>query len=329
MNFLQQRRAGLAEEGQALAGAFFLGGGGALARNCGPEAVPGACGEGRMAAAGGGDEKEWLVWRILEDREKDGEREYLVHWKGFPEGKATWEPAEYVEECAALDAWEAQGATGTADPAGRAEHGDAAAATQLESFIAMGFTEARVRATQQAGDGTDDTVADYLTRSDGPVCASNANWLATGLKIGISKNDDRSEVSNTYVPPDRNINSGGDTCILKTPASAPSRRQPPSGDTRHWTGLAPRAVTDATNKTLSAQCRDRPAPAPVPSCLIHFCCHTFTFTRAGATRGSFVESNEGRLTEGAVCVCGRDDGDVDAGPADCVKRSEDPHNCGP
>ena len=66
----------------------------------------------------------------------------------------------------------------------------------------------------------------------------------------------------TYIPPTGN--NGGDTCILKTPVSAPSSRPPPSGDTQHWTGLARRALTDATNSTLSAQCRGQPAPAPAP-----------------------------------------------------------------
>ena len=113
--------------------------------------------------------------------------------------------------------------------------------------------------------GEDRVGGDYahLPMHSPPSLAPN-HWAAAAAACAQRCAADAKCCEYTYVPPDRNINSGGDTCILKTPASAPSRRQPPSGDTRHWTGLAPRAVTDATNKTLSAQCRDRPAPAPAP-----------------------------------------------------------------
>ena len=107
-----------------------------------------------MAAAGGGDGDEYLVECILEEKEKNGRPLYLVLWKDYHRDEASWEPAENVKGCEALKIWEKRGATGTAGPADRPEHGDDAAARQLKFF-------------------------------------SNANWLATGLKVGISKNDDR------------------------------------------------------------------------------------------------------------------------------------------
>ena len=119
-----------------------------------------------MASAGGGDGDEYLVECILEEKEKNGRRMYLVLWKDYSKDEASWEPAENVKGCEALKIWEKRGATGTAGPADRPEHGDDAAA-QLKFFTACGFSEGLVRAAQKAGDGKDDAVSDYLARSDG------------------------------------------------------------------------------------------------------------------------------------------------------------------
>ena len=34
----------------------------------------------------------YMVETILKHRDDRGERQYLVHWKGYPVGEATWKP---------------------------------------------------------------------------------------------------------------------------------------------------------------------------------------------------------------------------------------------
>ena len=44
------------------------------------------------------EEEEWEVEKILDIRlDDDGDKEYLVHWKEYPENEATWEPMEHLE----------------------------------------------------------------------------------------------------------------------------------------------------------------------------------------------------------------------------------------
>ena len=44
------------------------------------------------------EEEEWEVEKILDIRlDDDGDKEYLVHWKEYPESEATWEPMENLE----------------------------------------------------------------------------------------------------------------------------------------------------------------------------------------------------------------------------------------
>ena len=37
-------------------------------------------------------EEEWEVEDIIDFRNKNGVKEFLVHWKGYPETERTWEP---------------------------------------------------------------------------------------------------------------------------------------------------------------------------------------------------------------------------------------------
>ena len=39
---------------------------------------------------------------ILDERGSQGNKEYLVKWKGFPEDAATWEPEANLDNCAAM-----------------------------------------------------------------------------------------------------------------------------------------------------------------------------------------------------------------------------------
>ena len=36
-------------------------------------------------------EEEWEVEDIIDSRNKNGVKEFLVHWKGYPETERTWE----------------------------------------------------------------------------------------------------------------------------------------------------------------------------------------------------------------------------------------------
>jgi len=46
------------------------------------------------------DEGErYVIHRIIDHRlRKDGQKEYLIQWKGYDEDENTWEPAEVVEK---------------------------------------------------------------------------------------------------------------------------------------------------------------------------------------------------------------------------------------
>ena len=50
----------------------------------------------------GEDEKEWDVHSIIDRREVDGRVQYRVHWSGFSEDEATWEPLENLDNAAGL-----------------------------------------------------------------------------------------------------------------------------------------------------------------------------------------------------------------------------------
>jgi hypothetical protein len=40
------------------------------------------------------EQPEWEVQEILAERKRSGKMQYLVHWKGYPQHEATWEPEE-------------------------------------------------------------------------------------------------------------------------------------------------------------------------------------------------------------------------------------------
>ena len=42
-------------------------------------------------------EKEWEVEDIIEERRKDGHKEYLVHWRGYPIEERTWEAEDNLQ----------------------------------------------------------------------------------------------------------------------------------------------------------------------------------------------------------------------------------------
>ncbi|KAK3094693.1 hypothetical protein FSP39_004990 [Pinctada imbricata] len=41
--------------------------------------------------------EKFVVERVLEEREKDGRKEYFLKWRGYPHSDNTWEPAENVD----------------------------------------------------------------------------------------------------------------------------------------------------------------------------------------------------------------------------------------
>ena len=45
----------------------------------------------------------WEVEMVLDERIRKRKREFLVKWKGFDQSQNTWEPAENLHDCAALD----------------------------------------------------------------------------------------------------------------------------------------------------------------------------------------------------------------------------------
>ena len=47
-------------------------------------------------------EEEWQVEQILEERIRDGRREYLVKWEGYASEDNTWEPLENLDHCKTL-----------------------------------------------------------------------------------------------------------------------------------------------------------------------------------------------------------------------------------
>lgn len=44
----------------------------------------------------GADEKEWEVERVINQRKKDGKKEYLIRWKGCKAADDTWEPEDGI-----------------------------------------------------------------------------------------------------------------------------------------------------------------------------------------------------------------------------------------
>lgn len=50
-----------------------------------------------------GEDIEYVVERIMDERIRGRARQYLVHWKGWALEEATWEPREHIEDAQALD----------------------------------------------------------------------------------------------------------------------------------------------------------------------------------------------------------------------------------
>ncbi|CAF1265394.1 unnamed protein product [Rotaria magnacalcarata] len=52
----------------------------------------------QMLGVGGGDEgEEFIVERIVSHRFRNGRKEYLLAWKGYPEEENTWEPHQNLD----------------------------------------------------------------------------------------------------------------------------------------------------------------------------------------------------------------------------------------
>jgi len=44
------------------------------------------------------EEELYIIDRIIDQRQKkNGEKEYLIQWKGYDEDENTWEPADVIE----------------------------------------------------------------------------------------------------------------------------------------------------------------------------------------------------------------------------------------
>jgi hypothetical protein len=41
-------------------------------------------------------EPQWVVEKVVSDRTKRNKIQFLVHWKGYPEHEATWEPFDHI-----------------------------------------------------------------------------------------------------------------------------------------------------------------------------------------------------------------------------------------
>lgn len=48
------------------------------------------------------EEQEWEVFTLLNSRICEGTLHYLVHWKGYKEGEAMWEPAGNLQHTGSL-----------------------------------------------------------------------------------------------------------------------------------------------------------------------------------------------------------------------------------
>lgn len=51
-------------------------------------------------------EQEYQVECILDERQRKGQREFLIKWTGYEESDNTWEPYHHIKDTAALDQWE-------------------------------------------------------------------------------------------------------------------------------------------------------------------------------------------------------------------------------
>ncbi|KAH8803201.1 hypothetical protein F5884DRAFT_711783, partial [Xylogone sp. PMI_703] len=53
-------------------------------------------------------DQEFVVERILAERQQDGAPYYLIYWQGYPEEDSTWEPEGNIQDDAILDVWRAR-----------------------------------------------------------------------------------------------------------------------------------------------------------------------------------------------------------------------------
>ncbi|KAG9395321.1 Chromo (CHRromatin Organization MOdifier) domain [Carpediemonas membranifera] len=67
--------------------------------------VPGTLSEEQIKQVAAAGVEEWYIDRISKSRGTGSvsKREYLVHWQGFEDSEATWEPYRSLRDAAALD----------------------------------------------------------------------------------------------------------------------------------------------------------------------------------------------------------------------------------
>jgi len=55
----------------------------------------------------GDSDEEYEPYQILNERGKPPKLEYFVHWKGYSQSEATWEPDSHIASCTGvIRAWE-------------------------------------------------------------------------------------------------------------------------------------------------------------------------------------------------------------------------------
>jgi chromobox protein 5 len=55
----------------------------------------------------GDSDEEYEPYKILNERGQPPKLEYFVHWKGYAESEATWEPDSHIASCTSvIRAWE-------------------------------------------------------------------------------------------------------------------------------------------------------------------------------------------------------------------------------